>query len=124
MVVQVDALEVAADVHATHDVAPATEGHPASHPLLARLSLLNLLTAHATAVHVSLSEHVSQVPLATVGQPTSHPSVASLLVLNLLAEQAAMVVQVDALEVAAEEHAVHDVAPATEGHPASHPLLI
>ena len=34
-----------------------------------------------------------------------------------------MVVQVDAVEVAAEEHAVHDVAPATEGHPASHPLL-
>jgi len=165
MVVQVDALEVAADEHATHDVAPATEGHPASHPLLARLSLLNLLTAHATAVHVSLSEHVSQVPLATVGQPTSHPllkfpsslnllasqvkavhvslsehvsqvpsstvgqptshpSVASLLVLNLLAEQAAMVVQVDALEVAADEHATHDVAPATEGHPASHKLLV
>jgi len=26
---------VAADEHAAHDVAPATEGHPASHPLLA-----------------------------------------------------------------------------------------
>ena len=98
MVVQVDALEVAADEHATHDVAPATEGHPASHPLLARLSLLNLLTAHATAVHVSLSEHVSQVPSSTVGQPTSHPSVASLLVLNLLASQ------VTAVHVFLSEH--------------------
>ena len=73
-------------------------------------------------MHVSLSEQVSQVPSSTAGQPTSQPSVASLLVLNLLAEQAAMVVQVDALEVAADVHATHDVAPATEGHPASHPL--
>ena len=90
MVVQVDALEVAADVHAAHDVTlGSTEGHPASHPLLARLSSSNLLASQVTAVHVSLSEHVSQVPLATVGQPTSQPSAASLLVLNLLAEHAA-----------------------------------
>ena len=123
MVVQVDALEVTADVHATHDVAPATEGQPTSHPLLKFPSSLNLLASQVTAVHVSLSEHVSQVPSSTVGQPSSQPSVASLLVLNLLVEQAAMVVQVDALEVAAEEHVVHDVAPATEGQPASHPLL-
>jgi len=87
------------------------------------LSLLNLLASQVTAMHVSLSEQVSQVPSSTAGQPTSQPSVASLLVLNLLAEQAAMVVQVDALEVAADVHATHDVAPATEGHPASHPLL-
>ena len=35
MAVQVDSLEVAADVHALHNVTPAsTAGHPASHPLL------------------------------------------------------------------------------------------
>ena len=61
MVVQVDALEVAADEHATHDVAPATEGHPASHPLLKSPSSSNLLAGHKMPVQVEASEQAMQV---------------------------------------------------------------
>ena len=116
------------NVHESTVVEPDAElifpvGQLASHPVLASLSSLNLFAKQVTAVHAVEDEQKVHVPSVTEGQPASHPSVASLLVLNLLAEQEAMVVQVDALEVAAEEHAVQDVAPATEGHPASHPLL-
>ena len=65
MAVQVDALEVAADEHATHDVAPATEGHPTSHPLLTTSSSLNLLAAHVTEVQVDASEQAVQVASET-----------------------------------------------------------
>ena len=62
MAVQVDALEVAADVHATHDVAPATEGHPiTSHPLLTSPSSSNLLAGHKMPVQVEASEQAMQV---------------------------------------------------------------
>ena len=50
------------------------------------------------------SEQEVHVPPSTEGQPTSQPSAASLLVLNLLGEQAAIEVQVDALEVAAVDY--------------------
>ena len=65
MVVQMESLEMAANEHATHDVAPATEGHPASHPVLARSSLLNLLGAHVTEVQVDASEQAVQVASVT-----------------------------------------------------------
>ena len=61
MVVQVDALEVAAGEHAVHDVAPATEGHPASHPLLKSPSSSNLLAGHEMPVQVEASEQAMQV---------------------------------------------------------------
>ena len=65
MAVQVDSLEVVAYKHATHDVAPATEGHPTSHPLLTTLSSLNLLAAHVTEVQVDESEQAVQVASVT-----------------------------------------------------------
>ena len=65
MVVQVDALEVTADVHATHDVAPATEGHPTSHPLSKFTSSSNLLAGHEMPVQVEASEQAMQVALVT-----------------------------------------------------------
>ena len=77
MVVQVDALEVAADEHAPHDVTlGSTEGHPASHPLLARLSSSNLLAEQVTAVHVEEDEQEVHVPPATEGHSASHPLLA------------------------------------------------
>ena len=79
-------------------------------------------------VQVEASEQAAHVVsaaavIALQSNDDSHPLLGSASLLNLLVEQAAMAVQVDALEVAADVHATHDVAPATEGHPASHPLL-
>jgi hypothetical protein len=72
IVVQVEALE-----QVVHVLMPVTvialQSNDDSHPLVGSASLSNLLTSQVTAVHVSLSEHVSQVPPATVGQPTSQP---------------------------------------------------
>ena len=70
MVMQVDALEQAAHVVSTAAVI-ALQLKDDSHPLVASASLLNLLREQVTAVHMSLSEHVSQVPLTTVGQGKS-----------------------------------------------------
>ena len=84
MVVQVDSLEVAADEHAAHDVAPATGGHPTSHPLLARPSSSNLLAEQAAidvqvdALEVAADEHAAHdvTPGSTEGHPASHPLLA------------------------------------------------
>ena len=103
-------------------VPPATEGHPDSHPLLTWLSSLNLLAEHVTAVHVEDEEQEVQVPPATEGHPASHPLLAWLSSSNLLTVHDEIVVQMDALDVAAAVQVVHDVAPATDGHPASHPF--
>ena len=65
MAVQVDTLEVAADEHAVHDVAPATEGHPTSHPLLKSPSSSNLLAGHEMSVQVDASEQALQMALVT-----------------------------------------------------------
>ena len=65
MVVQVDALEVAAGELAVHDVAPATEGYPASHPLLKSPSSSNLFAGHEMPVQVDRSEQALQVALVT-----------------------------------------------------------
>ena len=84
MVVQVDLVELVADEHAAHDVAPGTEGHPASHPLLASLSSLNLLAEHEAievqvdALEVAADEHAAHdvTPGSTEGHPASHPLLA------------------------------------------------
>jgi hypothetical protein len=117
-------LHIAGEGQEEH-VPPATEGHPvpASHPLLTWLSSLNLLAEHVTAVHVEEDEQEVQVPPATEGHPASHPLLAWLSSSNLLTVHDEMVVQMDALDVAAAVQVVHDVAPATDGHPASQPLL-
>jgi len=63
----------------------ATVGHPASHPSVASLLVLNLLASQVTAVHPSATAelHAVQVPSLTAAHETSQPLLASLSALPL-----------------------------------------
>ena len=78
--VQTSAVPVDASEHVTK-VSAATPGQPASQPLVALLSVVELPAAHTPALRpVGPSEPVVQVPAASFWQLASQPSIASLSV--------------------------------------------
>ena len=95
----------------------------------------NLLAEQVTVVHVSLSEHVSHVPLVTAGQPASHPSVGTPLVSNLLVSHediavhplATAVVQVEQMPLVATQFAASQQVASSHAFPVHDtplPLLV
>ena len=70
-------------VYVASEAAFETTVQPASHPLIALLSVSNVLASQAAiVVHVPASEQAVQVVPVTVGQPASQPLLTSPSSLN------------------------------------------